>query len=342
MTQASLPDRAPERAAPSRPVRQRHAWIQPADVRTLRAALGSGSLMSDNDKPLVRLLDELQRDGLIRTVVVPPDPKVLLGLCRQWPNFRDVVLFVAGHAALLGSPGAAPVALPPLLLAGPPGIGKTSFASALAQVLGVPFRTLPMSSLTAGFGLAGLDRGWSTGRPGELFELMRRHEAANPLLVLDEIDKANQDPKSSPVGPLYQLLEPATAATFVDEYVGLPMDLRMVSWMATANDEAAVPEALRSRLTVFHIEPPTAAQMHEIVQGQYARLQSSTPSLREPLPATVLDRLVRLAPRTAGRQLQEAAGRAALRCRIAGREHITIVPADLPPSPRLARPAGFF
>lgn len=311
-------------------------WMSERGVRARLAELEAISPPSDSDKALAQLLRALAAGGLKRLWVPPPPPAAVLALKEEFPNFEPVIDSIAGQIALLRTRDAVPVPLAPVLLLGSPGIGKTTFAAKLARVLAVHHQVLPVSAMSAGFTLAGLDRGWSTGRPGEVFQAVNRSGQMNPMLIIDEIDKSNHDAKSAPLGALYQLLEAGTARAFVDEYVGEPMDASMITWVATANEADDVPSALLSRMQVFRIEAPTPGQMRPIVLAMYRELRRRLPALREGLDPAVIDRLATLEPRSAGRELQVAAGRAALRAADAGIERVAVTLADLARLPVVA------
>lgn len=335
MTSLNSPRRTVERSADAAAWLP---WLSVADVRERLAELATAEPPTDADKALRQLLQSLAAQGLRRRWVPPPAPAAVLGLHAGFPNFGAVIDSVAGQLALQRSPGAAPGPLTPMLLLGSPGIGKTTFAQQLGSVLGVPHRVLPMSAMTAGFTLGGLDRGWANGRPGQLFQVLNLTGTLNPIVTLDELDKANEDSRSSPVGTLYQLLEPGTARSFIDEYVTVPMDASQVNWIATANEAESVSYALLSRFKVFHIDPPTEDQMRPIVLSQYQALRERLPSLRDALEDSVVEHLSKLEPRRTRIDLQDAAGRAALRSVRAGIDRIAVTLTDVSVCPAGPRP----
>ncbi|MBX3608658.1 MAG: AAA family ATPase [Hydrogenophaga sp.] len=168
-----------------------------------------------------------------------------------------------------GAPGeeevSPPVRLPPLLLFGPPGVGKTHFCESLAKVLGVPVRRHPMDQAETSSALLGSDITWGNSRYGLVFDLLGMGEYANPLVILDELDKAQVINKSSgglssPTGVLHSLLEPVSAANVRDISLDLEMNASQITWIATANYPWWVPATLRSRFKEFLITPPDAEQ----------------------------------------------------------------------------------
>ena len=161
--------------------------------------------------------------------------------------------------------------------------------------------------------MTGLDRSWSTAKPGLVYVTLANSPVANPVLLIDEIDKAPSDARYDPLGGLYALLERDSAREFVDEYVGVPIDAGAVIWIATANDAATIPKPIRNRLTQFHVEPPTDRQTRRIVGNLFRQITAG--SHFSPLSEVVGDYLSGLVPREIDAQLRAGAGRAAQRAR---------------------------
>jgi ATP-dependent Lon protease len=165
-----------------------------------------------------------------------------------------------------------PVRLPPLLLYGPPGVGKTHFCESLAKVLGVPVRRHPMDQAETSSALLGSDAVWGNSRYGLVFDLLGLGDYANPLVILDELDKAQVIGKSSgglssPTGVLHSLLEPVSAANVRDISLDLELDASQITWIATANYPWWVPATLRSRFREFIIMPPDAEQAIQLARS---------------------------------------------------------------------------
>jgi ATP-dependent Lon protease len=246
-------------------------------------------------------------------------------LFDELPNFAEVLEDIRKHLALCIDSSDS-VELPPMLLLGEPGIGKTHFARKLAQLLGTGFGFVPMSSLTAGWVLSGASSQWKNAKPGKVFDTFLNGEYANPVIVVDELDKASADGQYDPLGALYELLEIETATRFVDEFVELPIDASGAVWLATANDAARIPEPLLSRLAVYEIEAPDEAGSRRIAASIYREVRNAHDWGRQfpdsPSEAT-LERLAELAPREMKRAVQSAFGTA----KLAGRDEM--LPEDV-------------
>jgi ATP-dependent Lon protease len=226
----------------------------------------------------------------------------------------------------------------PMLLLGPPGIGKTHFAREIAQLLGTGMGFISMSSLTAGWVLSGASSQWKGARPGKVFETLVDGQYANPLMVVDEIDKARGEHAYDPLGALYSLLEHDTAQCFTDEFAEVAIDASQVIWVATANDERAIPEPILNRMNVFEVQAPDADAARAIALRLYGGLRAEHDWGRrfDDTPhAAVLERLAALAPREMRRAWMTAFGNA----RLDGRCSVEL--CDLPGPHNKRGPIGF-
>jgi len=185
----------------------------------------------------------------------------------------------------------------------------------VAALLGTGFGFVPMSSLTAGWVLSGASSQWKNAKPGKVFDTFLNGDYANPVIVVDELDKASGDGQYDPLGALYELLEVQTATRFIDEFVELPIDASGAVWLATANDPARIPEPLLDRLAVYEIEPPDAEGSARIASIIYQEIRSSHDWGRqfpEAPAASLLEKLASLPPRDMRRALHAAFGTAKL------------------------------
>jgi ATP-dependent Lon protease len=270
--------------------------------------------------------ERMLEKGPERFQVKPSGLPAMDHLYDEMPNFHEALDDIRRQLALCHDSRDA-LEITPMLLLGPPGVGKTHFARQVAQLLGTGMGFVSMSSLTAGWVLSGASSQWKGARPGKVFETLVDGNYANPVMVIDEIDKARGEHAYDPLGALYSLLEHDTAGAFIDEFAEVPLDASQVIWVATANDERAIPEPILNRVNVYQVQMPDKAAARAIALRLYASIrgQHDWGSRFDPEPGeSVLDRMAELAPRDMRRAWMTAFGNA----RLDRRERIE--PADLP------------
>jgi ATP-dependent Lon protease len=164
------------------------------------------------------------------------------------------------------------LSIPPLILVGGPGNGKSWYAHLLGEITDVPVREIDVGGGSAGFRIAGLEKGWASAAAGIPVETVLAHRMANPVFVVNEVDKAGEKVGSTSGGvtslttSLLQLLESETAARFECSAYRVRFDLSQAGWILTANDLVSVPEPLRDRCHVFRmpeVTPQIAGQMFD-------------------------------------------------------------------------------
>ena len=275
---------------------------------------------------IAQTLERLALSGLSRPMATPPGDwqRRLDTLEDSFPNFQQAIeTAIRPHVTLCAQ--GLPHRLAPILLLGGPGIGKTRFANALADLLGTPPPLfLSVAAETNSSTIAGSSTFWSNSSPGQLFESLAWGRAghapvANGLVVLDEIDKANTIGYSV-LGPLYSLLEEHTAAYFVDQSLpDMEFDASHLRIIATANDLDEVPAPLRSRMLVFQIAQPLPTQLNTIAREILAELiRKMRVQFSAELPAALDRQIADMSPRSIKLSMEIAFARAVM----AQRDHL--------------------
>lgn len=295
------------------PIARMRSVFDASDVERKLAQLQNTGADRDQE-PLRNTWQRMLERGPQRFAVKPSGIPDMAPLYEQLANFTDALDDVRRHVAL-SQDSHDSLQVTPMLLLGPPGVGKTHFARQIAELLGTGMSLVPMSSMTAGWLLSGSSSQWKGAKPGKVFQTLVDGEYANPVIVVDEIDKASADAQYDPLGSLYSLLEHDTAQSFVDEFAEVPIDASQVIWITTANDERAIPEPILNRMNVFEIQPPSPEAARRIAHNLYQsiRREHDWGARFAPEPcADVLDQLTTLAPREMRRALMTAFGNARL------------------------------
>ena len=206
------------------------------------------------------------------------------------------------HALRRSAQRGEPITLRPVILNGPPGIGKSIWARSLAAALSVPYGDVDASKGGAGMAFVGVERGWSSAQAGRPIDLMLAKRIANPLIVVDEVCKARTITSTnggshSFSDALLSLLEPGTSKAWHCPYFRLNFDMLHVSWVLTSNTIENVPEPVRNRCQVIEIPDLTLEQLQTFACKEGAKAQLSQDSL------VAVSATISLAPKVTGRRL---------------------------------------
>jgi len=207
-----------------------------------------------------------------------------------------------------------PVRIGPLLLVGPPGVGKTAWANRLAGRLGTASSVIDASRGLASFSLVGTERGWASAQPGRPLQAMLDARLANPVIVVDEVCKASSIRSAAGVSAsflpaLLGLLEPESARAWDCPYFRVRINMSHLSWVMTANTLRTLPEPVLSRCQVLRIPDVTPAQLQDFARRRGAALGLSEVAIGA--VAEVIDRMpatlhLRLSLRDVNRMLERA------------------------------------
>jgi ATP-dependent Lon protease len=237
---------------------------------------------------------------------------------------------------------------PVLCFVGPPGTGKTSLAQSIAKATGRKLARISVGGIRDESEIRGHRRTYVGAMPGRIVDAMRRVGCANPVLVIDEVDKMSDGVQGDPAAALLEVLDPEQNSSFLDHFLDVPIDLSKVLFIATANNVFDVPGPLRDRMEVIELSSYVEQEKLEIARrhlvprlalanGLGEKLRFSQAALRSVVRGYTMEAGVR----ELGRQIEAVCRKLAMRAargsklpKVVGPEMV----ADLLGPPQVSEP----
>ncbi len=293
----------------SKKIEENHDLIKWYDKSEMLKYYSSIDRTSDR-APIRNLISKILAKDDCKPKLTINDESIFDELDANFPNFHQVNRFYKAQFRLLEETKKYRVA--PIVLLGSPGIGKSMYTKALAEALGTNLTYVDMASTSSGSILSGLTQLFTDAKNGKIAEAVINSLTINPIVVLDEIEKAGKENKYDPLAPLYSLLEENTAKEFTDEFIDQPLNCSGIIYIACANSLDGIPEPLLTRLKVFNIPDPTREEKEVICQKIYQQATENSPLFNPILENSLIEGLLEKSLREVKQIISDAVANALL------------------------------
>ncbi len=223
-------------------------------------------------KPTLKLLGEERYQRLnspfdLKGGITAASKQAIVDVIRREYPWADELIAEIDRYMTFGVAANQPqLKLPPMLIVGPPGVGKTRFARRLSELTSVPYTLVSAAGASDNRDFAGTSRGWGSVHPSRIAEIMIDTDCANPIVVIDEVDKFVTGSRNGNIlQTLLTMLAPETNARYRDEGLNVELDLSHVNWILTANNTRNLDWPLLTRLKTVALPLPAAAHAEAIV-----------------------------------------------------------------------------
>lgn len=192
-------------------------------------------------------------------------------LINDFPHFYEVINYITLSLKVkLSTTGI--LSFKHILIVGNHGMGKNAFVTKLNRILGYIGNTVNMTSVLAPFELSGMDAGWNGSAPGFIFKALLKNDVANSVVILDDVDKVNNGHNGNVNTTIVDLLEPANAKAYYENFFQTNLDMSHVTVIGLANTTDLVDKGVLNLFKVFNIENPDVTSISSIAFSVYNEL----------------------------------------------------------------------